>query len=47
MDDVGGWLKTQVRRLLDGLRDGEEVLNEKIQEWIDSSRMRLQTVARA
>ena len=35
MDDVGGWLKTQVRRLLDGVRNGEEVLTKKIQEWMD------------
>src|SRR6476661_11167798 len=36
MDAVAAWLKTQIGRLLDGMRNGEELLTKKIREWMDT-----------
>src|SRR6476661_6699808 len=36
MDAVGAWLKAQIHRLLEAMRDGEGVLTKKIQEWMDT-----------
>jgi hypothetical protein len=36
MDAVGAWLKAQIHRLLEAMRDGEEQLTTKIQEWMDT-----------
>jgi hypothetical protein len=36
LDAVTEWLKAQVNRLLEGARDGGEVLKKKIGEWMDT-----------